>query len=119
MGKNSSLVWLFFLLILIQTFANPVPFGSGMYGKKFQGDIMLTDIQKRFFLDGEKAESRSGLLDPVHRWPTNLEGYVIIPYQIEAHHGFSEYRERKQRIKSTKIYFSFKLNHNLILFTPR
>jgi hypothetical protein len=57
--------------------------------ERFQGDIKLTEEQKKAAF-GENVEGNSGMLDTRARWPMNLQRQVIVPYRIETRHGFSE-----------------------------
>lgn len=77
--------------VLFATVATlPVPPGSEIYQNFFQGDIKLSDYQKEI-LAGPRNGTRTGWTHPFFRWPKNTAGYVIVPYNIDEHQGFSEW----------------------------
>lgn len=57
-------------------------------GDKFQGDIVLTEIQREeiaLHIGGQ----RTGLLETVYRWPKNIVGFVEVPYTFREADNFS------------------------------
>lgn len=80
------------LVVFVAVFATPVPSGRGIFGvDKFQGDIVLNERQKEIiFGDPQHIDANTGMLDTVRRWPTNLQGHVVVPYRIQASEGFSK-----------------------------
>lgn len=88
---SKFIVQLAFVIIAIsQTISSPVIHPrSGMFGDKFQGDIKLTDEQKKLMFDGVRPNT--GWTETWFRWPKNAAGQVIVPYRIQASEGFCKY----------------------------
>lgn len=83
----------FLLTVNLQIAATPI-YPSGIYGDKFQGDIKLTETQKELFIEhGNENKPRTGWTWEPFRWPTNAEGFVIVPYQISPSAGFRKIYE--------------------------
>lgn len=68
-------------------FTTPVHLRPGIYGDKFQGDIKLTEEQEKVIFG---HAPKVGWIPVTHRWPINLQGYVVVPYRMQASEGFSE-----------------------------
>lgn len=57
-----------------------------MIGGNFQGDMILTEKQRRNLEFGP----RNGLVDQRFRWPKNRNGKVVVPYEFKNRREFSE-----------------------------
>jgi hypothetical protein len=90
MAKACVLLCACLIAAFLEVTASPVPEGTGIYGDLFQGDIQLTEEQKRIIYGGEEIEGNTGMLNTARRWPMNLNRRVIVPYRMESRHGFSE-----------------------------
>lgn len=63
--------------------------GSEM-GAHFQGDIVLTEEEKKEMLSTDgTVGTRTGLLDLNKRWPKDSAGHVNVPYKIDEKSGYS------------------------------
>lgn len=82
-----------FIVAITQIAANPiVQPGLGIYGDNFQGDIKLSEWQKKVFFGGaEEIDPNTGWTHPSFRWPTNANGHVIMPYRIQASEGYRKF----------------------------
>jgi len=61
---------------------------EALYGKLYQGDIVLTDEQKEFLNGGTNVDefaSRTGRIALYYRWPKDGRGKVIVPYVINPY----------------------------------
>lgn len=59
-----------------------------MYGKFFQGDMVLQPDQEEFMLSKEPQDqsgTRTGILNEAYRWPTDRSGHVKVAYQIQSY----------------------------------
>lgn len=63
------------------------PSDEVLYGKLYQGDIVLTDEQKEFLnsTNVDEFASRTGRIHLYYRWPKDGRGKVIVPYVINPH----------------------------------
>lgn len=52
-------------------------------GDAFQGDMILTEEQRKEMFDTSIIESRTGLLADKYRWPKNSNGNPIVPYVVD------------------------------------
>lgn len=77
-------------VILLQTSASPINNGPGMFGNHFQGDIKLTPEQLLMVEGSPLIAPNTGRIPTNFRWPTNLEGHVIVPFRIDPSEGFSK-----------------------------
>lgn len=71
-------------------------------GEHFQGDMILTEAQQRFYdgIDEEEEENaegdadglftRTGVLNTKYRWPKR-DGKVLVPYKINSDAKFCEF----------------------------
>ena len=59
---------------------------DALYGKFYQGDIVLSDEQKQFLnaTNVDEFSSRTGRISLYYRWPKNRAGQVIVPYVIKS-----------------------------------
>ena len=72
-------------------FAGPVPAGTGIFGKFYQGDIKLTEVQDKYLSDlAQGIEPSTGVLNTFFRWPRNLQGNVVVPYLFNSNARFSQ-----------------------------
>jgi hypothetical protein len=80
-------------LIGFQTIAsNPVDFSGRSeleFGDKFQGDMVLDELQRELIAENSTKDSRTGLLNTWYRWPKSA-GYAIVPCVFQASAGFSK-----------------------------
>lgn len=60
---------------------------EALYGKLYQGDIVLTDEQKKLFNTSNVDElvARTGRIHLYYRWPKDWRGKVIVPYVINPY----------------------------------
>jgi hypothetical protein len=87
MVRNILLLGFIFVLICC-TAAYP----SGIFGDKFQGDIKLNEEQKKLLVrDPESPAPSTGWTHSFFRWPTNLQGFVTVPYRINPSERFSKF----------------------------
>lgn len=93
MAKFCVLLCACLIAVFLEVTATPLPSElteeqkTSLYGNDpdlYQGDIKLTEEQK------EEFEKNTGMLNTARRWPMNVNRQVIVPYRIEARHGFSE-----------------------------
>jgi len=68
-----------------------------VYGDNFQGDIKLTQEQRDVY---EGKAPRTGWTWLPFRWPKNANGHVVVPFQIAANAGFSEFKCISSSLKS-------------------
>lgn len=60
-----------------------------MFGDKFQGDIKLTEEQKKLISSGaEGVRPSTGWRHPWFKWPQNANGHVVMPYRIQESEGY-------------------------------
>ncbi|KAL7020189.1 hypothetical protein ACKWTF_011407 [Chironomus riparius] len=59
---------------------------DALYGKYYQGDIVLSDEQKEFLnaTNVDEFSSRTGKISLAYRWPKNIAGQVIVPFVINT-----------------------------------
>lgn len=59
---------------------------DALYGKFYQGDIVLSDEQKQFLnaTNVDEFSSRTGRISLYYRWPKNRFGKVIVPYVVKT-----------------------------------
>lgn len=59
---------------------------DALYGKFYQGDIVLSDEQKQFLnaTNVDEFSSRTGRISLYYRWPKNSLGNVIVPYVVKS-----------------------------------
>jgi hypothetical protein len=106
MVKACILLCACLIAVFLEVTASPLPSElteeqkTSLYGnsENYQGDIKLTDEQK------QEIESNTGMLNTARRWPMNVNRQVIVPYRIEARHGFS-----KRRLKTCSLQFVSRL----------
>jgi hypothetical protein len=53
----------------------------------YQGDIQLTKEQEKIL---ENPDAFTGLTDASSRWPTNMLGFIQVPFRIRVGDGFSK-----------------------------
>jgi hypothetical protein len=69
-------------------------------GEYFQGDIILTEDQRKYLFDEESEDdesdsalvsNRTGVKDLRFRWPKDSKGQVIVPYTFDPKAKFCEF----------------------------
>jgi hypothetical protein len=93
MAKACVLLCACLIAVFFEVTASPLPDEltedqkTSLYGRNpenFEGDIKLTDEQKK------EVESNTGMVNTAGRWPMNANRQVVVPYRIESRHGFSK-----------------------------
>lgn len=75
-----------FFAVAFLAVATPVL--PGMKNKDlYHGDIKLTKEQEQILAN---PDAQTGLTDARSRWPTNILGFVEVPFRIRQTDGFSE-----------------------------
>ena len=84
-------------------------------GQFFQGDIVLQPEQKEFLkanLSDVKVPTRTGWLDEYYRWPKDINGFVVLPYDLSAKSQFCKkplknlLRKRNMLLICKLVFFS-------------
>jgi hypothetical protein len=80
---------IFLLGFIFSSISLTAAYPSGIFGDKFQGDIQLNEDQKELLTrDPESLAPSTGWTHTSFRWPTNLQGFVTVPYRINPSEGF-------------------------------
>lgn len=102
------------LFVITQIIASPIQ-GRGKFGDKFQGDIKLSAEQMTMLgqQDDSQISSHTGWTHSSFHWPTNIEGFVTVPYRINPSEGFSKNalssRSMFSADKSPELLFQLKV----------
>jgi hypothetical protein len=85
------LLTFFFAAVILRIESSPVkehlyPSKDAIFNLKHHGDIRLTKEQEEKLKD-----PNVGWISTFWRWPTNLQGQVVVPYAFNSQAGFSKF----------------------------